>query len=193
MDFVRSSLSCPPSPCKLHVFSIFRLLYFLQRSSSGPCYLILSSSQFPIFITPKLLNSPPLCLSPSAAFSSTTLLSFILFSNSVTRPPLPFSSLSFHHRLVLCLLYTLTNPFFHPHLLSSGTITLSSRIFPSLLSLPPTTFCCCFSSSHLIPFVSPPAGTFSPQFALLSCPPCPSIHRSQILEDVLFIVTQAVQ
>lgn len=82
MDFVGSPLSCPPSPgyCTSSTSSDFHIPSW---SSSTLCYQIISSCKFPIFITQKLLNSPPLCHCPSPAFSSIKLLSFILFSNSV--------------------------------------------------------------------------------------------------------------
>lgn len=61
--------SHPLSPCKLHVFSIFRLLYAFRGPLQPHAIKSYPSSQFPTFITPKLLNSPPLCLSASPAFS----------------------------------------------------------------------------------------------------------------------------
>ncbi len=178
----------PQTACLQHL----QTFIFLPWSSSTLCYQILSPSQFPIFITPKLLNSPPLCLSPSPAFSSITLLSFFYFplipSHSPS-PPLIFILPSQTSALPPPHIH---KPFFPPSpailwhsypLIPYLSVPLFTPTHHPLLLLP---------SSHLIPFVSSPTGSLSLQFVLSSCPPCP-LHPSQILGGALFVITQTIQ
>lgn len=172
----------PPFPLQIACLQHLQTFICLPWSSSTPCDQILSFFSIPYIYNSKTseLSSPlSLCLS---SFFPLSHCSTLYFSNSITRSfssSLPFSSLSFHHKPVLCLLYTFTNTFFsHLRLVSSGTLILSSHSS--------------FHSHQPPPFVSSPAGSFSPQFALSSCPLCP-IHPPRILEGVLSIITRAVQ
>lgn len=151
MDFVGSSLSCPPSPCKLHVFSIFRHLYS-SRGPLQPCaiksYPLLNSLylQLQNFWTLLPFVSLPLQLSLLSHCSPSY---FSLIPSHSPSPPLSPSHL-YPSITDLCSASSTHSQtiFSHPHLLSSGTLILSSRIFRFLLSLPPTALCCCFL--HLI-------------------------------------------
>ena len=160
MDFWRiPPFSCPSSPtpqteCLQHL----QTFTFTLWSSSTLRYQILSSLPFLIFITLKLLNSPPplslslslpLQLSPLSHCSPSNFPSNSLaqsLSSSLSR-----SSLSFHHTLVLCLLHTFTH-------------TVSFPPSPAIL----------WHSYPLIPYLSvppfPPARRHPPLFLL------PSFH-----------------
>ena len=75
---------CLFPPCKLHVFSILGLFTFLLWSCSTFYYRILTSVQFPVVITPILLNSPPPYTAPSPPFSPSI---FILPSHTCPLTP----------------------------------------------------------------------------------------------------------
>lgn len=176
MDFVGSpslallspenSMSTAPSEFHIHPLQ--------------PCAIV-CSTQFHIFITLKLQNSPPLCLCPSSAFSSTTLLSSRLLSNStahILSSSRCFSSLLLHHRCVLChppkLFFFLTSS---PHILWHS--------YPLILylSLPP------FTPNHLL---LPPSSYISPHFAVPSSRPCPPDPSQSLEERALFIINQGL-
>ena len=182
MDFWRiPPFSCPSSPtpqteCLQHL----QTFTFTLWSSSTLRYQILSSLPFLIFITLKLLNSPPplslslsLSLSSSLLYHTALLQTFPLIPSHSPSPPLSPAHLypSITHLSSASSTHSHTPFPFHPHLLSCGTLILSSRIFPFLLSLPPVATLLCFFFLHFI--LSSPAGSFSPQCALPSRPPCP--------------------
>lgn len=178
MDFVRFPPLMPSFPSQtacLHHLQTFYIpsVVLLNPMRSNPY----PSSQFLIFITPKLLNSPPLCLSASPAFSSITLLSFIqyfpLIPSHSPSPPLSPSHL-------------------YPSItdLSSASSTHSQTLFflppiftcypLALLSSHPISFHSSFHShrapSSVAPFISSypfrfssPAGFFTPV-----CSPLPT-------------------
>lgn len=164
MDFVGSpslallspenSMSTAPSEFHIHPLQ--------------PCAIV-CSTQFHIFITLKLQNSPPLCLCPSSAFSSTTLLSSRLLSNStahILSSSRCFSSLLLHHRCVLC----------HPPKLFFFFDILTS--YPlALLSSHPLSFSASFHSQ-------PPAATsFVLYFTSLCCSLLTSLPSRPITES----------
>lgn len=156
----------------------------------------------PVLSNPFLFSIPYTYKSKTSELSSSLSISFpsspSYFSLIPSQSPSPPLS-----PLVIFILQSQTCPLpplhIHKHFFfppTSPAILWHSYPLISYLPGPPFTpthyLILLLPSSHLIPFVSSPTGSFSPQFALPSCLPCP-LHPSQILEGALFIATEAVQ
>lgn len=173
----------PPTnvACLRHLQTFIFLPWYVLSNPilfSNPCIYCM---------TPKLLNSPPLCL-PLCSFPLYHTALLHTFSLIPSHSPSPHLSPS--HLILPSHTCPLPPPHIHKHFFSPSLPTILRHSYPiySHPSFPLIPTHCCFFLHLISSLFLLPAGSFSPQCALPSRRPCP-LHPLQVLEGLLFIIT----